>query len=435
MRRPCASPCTRRPPARRGPGVPQRRRERRSPPRAARCRAARRHQRRLRALQLRQRRRARRHGRRCRRRVSGATSACRVEFVRVRWPELAAATRRGDFDIAMGGVTMRADRALVGRYTRPYATVGAVALVRERRRASASRLAADLDRPGVRIAVNAGGHLEQRGAGAFSARAHRRRRRQPCRTARLLDRRADAVLTDTAEARDWLRPGLRAIGPFTLRPQGLSAAGRPRRSWPGGSTSGWWRARPTAGWTASACSGSAQTATHGRRRQSGARRRGAGSACASTSCRRWRRPSAPPASRSRTAAQEERRDRARARRSRRSPDHTAAVYRQLIELAKAVQRGAPAPAGRRLARTPCAMRLDGSTRSSCASSTARRRDRSTRGRWHCRARSPRRDWTVPQCSAWPTSSRPAASDCPSRIRSGSSPRASRARSAPPGRQC
>jgi hypothetical protein len=54
-----------------------------------------------------------------------------VEFLIVPWPTLSAATEHTDFDIAMGGITMRADRALVGRFTRPYAAVGIVALVRE----------------------------------------------------------------------------------------------------------------------------------------------------------------------------------------------------------------------------------------------------------------------------------------------------------------
>jgi chorismate mutase len=66
----------------------------------------------------------------------------------------------------------------------------------------------------VRIAVNAGGHLEQ------VARAQFPRARidaVPDNRAvpqRLVSGKADAVLSDTAEARDWLRPGLHVIGPF-----------------------------------------------------------------------------------------------------------------------------------------------------------------------------------------------------------------------------
>ncbi|MFN8640270.1 MAG: hypothetical protein U0802_00880 [Candidatus Binatia bacterium] len=39
-------------------------------------------------------------------------------WVPLAWPDLEAATAlRGDFDVALSGVTMRADRALVGRAT------------------------------------------------------------------------------------------------------------------------------------------------------------------------------------------------------------------------------------------------------------------------------------------------------------------------------
>lgn len=136
-----------------------------------------------------------------------------VEFLIVPWPNLAAATTDGDFDIAMGGITMRADRALVGRYTRPYAAVGIVALVRE---AYVKRLgsAEALNSPGVRIAVNAGGHLEQVARGLFPRARIDAVPDNHAVLQRLVGGKADAVLSDTAEARDWLRPGLRVIGPF-----------------------------------------------------------------------------------------------------------------------------------------------------------------------------------------------------------------------------
>jgi cyclohexadienyl dehydratase len=72
-----------------------------------------------------------------------------------RWPELGARLAAGDFDVAMSGVTVRADRLLVGTMTAAVARADAVVLVRA---AGAPR---DLDRPAVRIAVNRGGHLER----------------------------------------------------------------------------------------------------------------------------------------------------------------------------------------------------------------------------------------------------------------------------------
>lgn len=136
-----------------------------------------------------------------------------AEFVIVAWPNLTAATQDGKFDIAMGGITMRAERALVGRYTRPYAAVGIVALVREpyvKRFGSVEAL----NSPGVHIAVNAGGHLEQVARALFPRARVDAVPDNRAVPQRLVGGKADAVLSDTAEARDWLRPGLRVIGPF-----------------------------------------------------------------------------------------------------------------------------------------------------------------------------------------------------------------------------
>jgi cyclohexadienyl dehydratase len=136
-----------------------------------------------------------------------------LQFITLPWSDLDAATQHGTFDVAMGGVTMRADRALIGRYTRPYAGVGVVLLVREAYAKRFSTVAA-LDQPGVRIAVNAGGHLERIAREQFP---HARIDAIPDNLAlpkRLLDGRADALVSDTAEARDWLRSDMRVVGPF-----------------------------------------------------------------------------------------------------------------------------------------------------------------------------------------------------------------------------
>ncbi|MGH7860287.1 MAG: transporter substrate-binding domain-containing protein, partial [Candidatus Binatia bacterium] len=45
----------------------------------------------------------------------------RLEWVTFRWPELDERLAAGDFDVAMSGVTWRADRALVGWMTRAVA--------------------------------------------------------------------------------------------------------------------------------------------------------------------------------------------------------------------------------------------------------------------------------------------------------------------------
>ena len=80
-----------------------------------------------------------------------------IEWVPVTWPELGAALAAGRFDVAMTGVTVRADRSIAGRFTLPVAESGAVVLVRDPELASE----AALEKPGVALTVNAGGHLER----------------------------------------------------------------------------------------------------------------------------------------------------------------------------------------------------------------------------------------------------------------------------------
>jgi cyclohexadienyl dehydratase len=265
----------------------------------------------------------------------------RVEFIPVAWPGLDAATQRGDFDIAMGGVTMRADRALVGRYTRPYATVGAVALVRE---AYATRFAsADaLDRPGVRIAVNAGGHLERVARARFAHATVTAVADNRAVLQRVIDGKADAALTDTAEQRTWQRPGVRAIGPFSfdhkayLLPVGDAALAVRVDQWMVAREADGWLDGERVKWLGPGASMDAAAA-------------GRESVAALAGLRLDLMPAVAAAKRAAGLPVEDRvqEDRVlgRVRGLASNPEHTAAVYRQLIELAKAVQRTAPAPQG------------------------------------------------------------------------------------------
>ena len=137
-----------------------------------------------------------------------------VQFVRFAWPELLARLQEGAFDLVMSGVTMRGDRAVVGRYSRPYATTGAVVLIRAD---AATRFHAPLalNRPSVHLVVNAGGHLERVARERFPRAAIEAVRDNASLPGRLLNRSADAALTDSAEANVWQRPELRVIGPLT----------------------------------------------------------------------------------------------------------------------------------------------------------------------------------------------------------------------------
>ncbi len=147
-----------------------------------------------------------------------------IEWVKFRWPELAADLAAARFDLALSGVTVRSDRALLGRFSLALTTSGAVALLPPRSK-EARRIAAGeapigvLNTPGIRIAVNAGGHLE-----AVTRRLFPRAEIDPVPSnAAVLDRlqarvgRADAVITDLPEAPHWqaLRPELVVTPAFT----------------------------------------------------------------------------------------------------------------------------------------------------------------------------------------------------------------------------
>jgi len=138
----------------------------------------------------------------------------RIEWVRFRWPELLDDLESGHFDLALSGITVRADRSVEGRFSVPLTTSGAVVLVEA---SSNLRSPLDLQRPGLSLAVNAGGHLE-RVARALLVEA----RIQPIdQNEQVLERLGrdgiEAVMTDTLEAPIWQsqRPGLRTIGPLT----------------------------------------------------------------------------------------------------------------------------------------------------------------------------------------------------------------------------
>src|SRR5437870_4347113 len=82
----------------------------------------------------------------------------RLELVPFRWPELTRDLAEGRFDLAMGGVTLRPERAVAGVFTRPVVEAGAVVLAHQRLDPRSSWL---------RLGVNAGGHLERLAARLF----------------------------------------------------------------------------------------------------------------------------------------------------------------------------------------------------------------------------------------------------------------------------
>lgn len=137
-----------------------------------------------------------------------------VAWVPFRWPELAADLAGDRFDIALSGITVRPDRSILGRFSLPITTSGAVALVEE---SDSIRSIEDLRQPGLGISVNAGGHLERTTRAQFPS-ARIEAIPDNGRVLIQLEREdVRAVVTDTLEAPHWLaqRAGMRRIGPLT----------------------------------------------------------------------------------------------------------------------------------------------------------------------------------------------------------------------------
>jgi cyclohexadienyl dehydratase len=238
----------------------------------------------------------------------------------------------------MGGITMRADRVVVGRYTRPYAIVGVVALVRAayaRRFPSADAL----DRPGVRIAVNAGGHLERVARQRFPRATIDAVPDNRAVPQRVLNGKADAALTDTAEARDWLRPGLHAVGPFRfdhkayLLPAADDALAARVDEWLAAREADGWMAGARARWLGTPATANPADATRE-------------AVAAFIGLRLRLMPAVAGAKRAAALPiedpEQEGRVLERVRAAASRPAYVVAVYRQLITLGKAVQRDAPA---------------------------------------------------------------------------------------------
>jgi cyclohexadienyl dehydratase len=138
----------------------------------------------------------------------------KAEFVRFTWPELVQSLKANQFDLALSGITLRGDRALAGRFSRPYAVTGAVALVRPADHARFGSFAA-LDSEGVRVIVNAGGYLEGVARRLFPHATLSTTSDNTRLFAPVLAHAADAAISDSAEAHAHSSTGLLSLGPIT----------------------------------------------------------------------------------------------------------------------------------------------------------------------------------------------------------------------------
>jgi len=146
-------------------------------------------------------------------RAYAADRGWRIEWVRFRWPQLLDDLAARRFDVAMSGITIRPERSIAGRFSVPVARTGAVVLVAESAAPDLDRL----DRPGVAIGVNAGGHLERVARERFPSADLRAIPDNDAVRRALWAGEVEAAVTDTLEAPHWLAgsQGLKALPPFT----------------------------------------------------------------------------------------------------------------------------------------------------------------------------------------------------------------------------
>ncbi|MBW2279178.1 MAG: transporter substrate-binding domain-containing protein [Deltaproteobacteria bacterium] len=125
-------------------------------------------------------------------RLFAGEAGLRIEWVRFRWPDLADRVAAGDFDVAMSGVTWRAERAVTGWMSRAVAAGGPCVIGSE---------------SPERVGVNRGGILERWARAEFGA-ARLLTVDDNASLPSLLDSgEVDAIVTDSFELAHFVRPG------------------------------------------------------------------------------------------------------------------------------------------------------------------------------------------------------------------------------------
>jgi len=136
-----------------------------------------------------------------------------VIFIPLRWPLLTEQAKADVFDVAMSGVTMRADRMPQLFFSRPYAISGAVVVVRRERAAELGTLAS-IDSLNVRLAVNRGGHLERLARARFAKAQILTVDDNRTLADLVLRGEVDGAVSDLLEIRAW-PDAFAVIGPFS----------------------------------------------------------------------------------------------------------------------------------------------------------------------------------------------------------------------------
>jgi cyclohexadienyl dehydratase len=132
--------------------------------------------------------------------ADGVCLGVSIAFAPTTWSGLAQGLAEGDFDIAMGGVSVTLDRQKIGFFSAPYLRDGKTPIARCSDQEKFQTLT-DIDRPGVKVIANPGGTNER----FDRARLHAAEIVVYPDNLTIFDRlalgRADLMITDASETR------------------------------------------------------------------------------------------------------------------------------------------------------------------------------------------------------------------------------------------
>lgn len=144
----------------------------------------------------------------------GPALGVKIEYVKMTFGTMLPDLLSDKFDMAMSGMGRTFDRARVATFSKPYMRYGKLLMIRSAD-AGRFRSLADLDRPGIKIAFNAGGLNDRFANTEFAQATPVGYPSNKLATADLLDGKVDAQVQDSTAAVYWARhnPRLAAMAP------------------------------------------------------------------------------------------------------------------------------------------------------------------------------------------------------------------------------
>ncbi|RFB79503.1 transporter substrate-binding domain-containing protein [Methylovirgula sp. 4M-Z18] len=144
----------------------------------------------------------------------GKALGVKVEYVQTSWPNMMKDFEAGDFDVAMGGVSVTLERAKKGYFSVPYMREGKTPIARCADKDKFQTLS-DIDKPDVHVVVNPGGTNEKFARANLKAAQIEVHSDNTTIFDEIVQGHADLMITDASETRyqQKLHPELCSIHP------------------------------------------------------------------------------------------------------------------------------------------------------------------------------------------------------------------------------